>query len=379
MRLAGLILIVSAVTQIASGEDAAILEGRLRSEILAKVNEVNPVDSATGGRRYISFGFISDIHKCRRVAGDDAVTEPETDYWYGSAGVLTEAEPSIRLLGAVAADAGLDAVICGGDFSTAPIMGPGKGLSETEYTNEIWNVKAMFDSHLPADLPRFTVDGNHERHYSTSGADMRMSDEAWAYVLTRHGGYSGRIRDMSRLLFFSDSHGVHAAIKALRNRIETDAPDLVCFLGDALYHGPRNGVPLDYDTKKSADEFNAIADRIVAVRGNCDAEIDQMMLSFPMLGPYATVMAGDIRLFLSHGHVWGPDEQLPPLPAGGIVATGHTHVPTVERKGDVWCFNPGSISIPKGGSEPSYALLEDRLLTIRRLVDGATLRVANLA
>lgn len=184
MRLAGLILIVSAVTQIASGEDAAIIEGRLRSEILAKVNEVNPVDSATGGRRYISFGFISDIHKCRRVAGDDAVTEPVTDYWYGSAGVLTEAEPSIRLLGAVAADAGLDAVICGGDFSTAPIMGPGKGLSETEYTNEIWNVKAMFDSHLPADLPRFTVDGNHERHYSTSGADMRMSDEAWAYVLT---------------------------------------------------------------------------------------------------------------------------------------------------------------------------------------------------
>ena len=183
---------------------------------------------------------------------------------------------------------------------------------------------------------------------------------------------------MTRILFFSDSHGVAAAMKALRARVETDAPDLVCFLGDALYHGPRNGVPLDYDTKASADEFNAIAERIVAVRGNCDAEIDQMMLAFPMMGTYATILAGNVRLFLSHGHLWGPHEQLPPLPAGSIVATGHTHVPTVERVHDVWCFNPGSISIPKGGSEPSYALLEDRLLAIRRVSDGGTLRVANL-
>ena len=184
---------------------------------------------------------------------------------------------------------------------------------------------------------------------------------------------------MSRILLFSDSHGVAAAMKALRARVEADAPDLVCFLGDALYHGPRNGVPLDYDTRRSAEEFNAMAERIVAVRGNCDAEIDQMMLSFPMMGTYATVLAGGVRLFLSHGHLWGPDERLPPLPAGSIVATGHTHVPTVERVHDVWCFNPGSISIPKGGSGPSYALLEDRLLTIRRLSDGGTLRVADLA
>ena len=184
---------------------------------------------------------------------------------------------------------------------------------------------------------------------------------------------------MSRILFFSDSHGVAAAMKALRARVEADVPDPVCILGDALYHGPRNGVPLDYDTKVSADEFNAMAERIVAVRGNCDAEIDQYMLSFPLLGTYATVLVDGVRLFLSHGHLWGPDEQLPPLPGGAIVATGHTHVPTVELVDGHWCFNPGSISIPKGGSEPSYALLEDRLLTIRRLADGATLRVANLA
>ena len=184
---------------------------------------------------------------------------------------------------------------------------------------------------------------------------------------------------MSRILFFSDSHGVFPAMQALRARVEADAPDLVCFLGDALYHGPRNGVPGYYDTKRSSDEFNAMAERVVAVRGNCDAEIDQLMLSFPLLGPCATVVADGVRLFLSHGHLWGPDEQLPPLSAGTIVATGHTHVPTVQRFDDHWCFNPGSISIPKGGSEASYALLDDRILTIRRLADGAVSRVANLS
>ena len=185
--------------------------------------------------------------------------------------------------------------------------------------------------------------------------------------------------DHPRILFFSDAHGVHAALRALRARIDADSPDLVCFLGDALYHGPRNGVPIDYDTKLAADEFNAIADKLVAVRGNCDAEIDQIMLSFPMMGPYATVVAGDVRLFLSHGHCWGPDERLPPLPAGTIIATGHTHVPTAARVGNLWCFNPGSISIPKGGSEPSYALLEGRRLTLRRLAGGSPFRTFDLA
>ena len=167
----------------ASGKDADDLESSLRAAILEKADEANPVNPVTGARTYTSFGFITDIHKCRRVPGDDAAADPVTDYWYGSAGVLTEAEPSIRLLGSVAAEAGLDAVIHGGDFSTAPISN-GRGLTEAEYTNEIWNVKAMFDRHLPAHVPLFTVDGNHERSYARNGADMRLSDEAWAHVLT---------------------------------------------------------------------------------------------------------------------------------------------------------------------------------------------------
>ena len=184
--------------------------------------------------------------------------------------------------------------------------------------------------------------------------------------------------DTARILFFSDSHGVFSALQALRTRIAADAPDLICFLGDALYHGPRNGVPGFYDTQRAADELNAMAESIVAVRGNCDAEIDQLLLSFPMMGPCATVLAGGVRLFLSHGHLWGPDEQLPPLPAGTIVATGHTHVPTVRQVNGIWCFNPGSISIPKGGSEPSYALLDGRELSLRRLADGTPFRTHSL-
>ena len=174
---------LSAVASASDPDPVAALEGDLRAAILEKVDEANPIDPATGARKYVSFGFIADIHKCRRVPGDDAAKDPVTDYWYGSAGVLTEPEPSIRLLGSVATDAGLDAAIVGGDLSTAPISN-GKGLTEAEYTNEIWNVKAMFARHLPAAVPLFVLDGNHERSYAKNGAEMHLSDEAWAYVQT---------------------------------------------------------------------------------------------------------------------------------------------------------------------------------------------------
>ena len=164
--------------------DVAAVEAKLKNDIMTIVNQVNPIDSTTGQRKYISFGFISDIHKCKRVPGDDDPVSPVTDYWYGSASILTEAEQSIRLLGSLATDAGLDAIINGGDLSTAPVVGPAKGLTEVEYTNEIWNVKAMFNQHIPSSVPLFTVDGNHERGYSLNGANMHMTDEAWAYVLT---------------------------------------------------------------------------------------------------------------------------------------------------------------------------------------------------
>ena len=183
-KLVSAVLLTSGL--LAFGDDVATLEAGLKSDIMTIVNQVNPIDSATGKRKYISFAFITDFHKCRRVEGDDAAANPVKTYWYGSAGVLTESEQSIRLLGSLATDAGLDAVIAGGDFATAPIIGDGTkvGLTEEEYTNEIWNVKAMFNQHVPSTIPLFAIDGNHERSYSLNGADMHMSDDAWAYVLT---------------------------------------------------------------------------------------------------------------------------------------------------------------------------------------------------
>ena len=181
--LASLLVLAGA----ASGDDVATLEAGLKQDIMTLVDQVNPVDAATGARKYISFAMISDIHKCKRVAGDDAATDPVTTHWYGIGACLTEAEQSIRLLGSVASDAGLDAVVNGGDFSTALLYNGGAlgvGLTEAEYTNEIWNVKAMFDQYIPASVPRFTIDGNHERNYTENGATMQMSDDAWAYVLT---------------------------------------------------------------------------------------------------------------------------------------------------------------------------------------------------
>ena len=177
------------------------------------VNQVNPIDSATGKRKYISFAFITDFHKCRRVEGDDAAANPVKTYWYGSAGVLTESEQSIRLLGSLATDAGLDAVIAGGDFATAPIIGDGTkvGLTEEEYTNEIWNVKAMFNQHVPSTIPLFAIDGNHERSYSLNGADMHMSDDAWAYVLTNFNTSAS----------VAQAHTTTSTFAALSHRAET--------------------------------------------------------------------------------------------------------------------------------------------------------------
>ena len=181
-----------------------------------------------------------------------------------------------------------------------------------------------------------------------------------------------------KVLFASDIHGSAYYTEKILERFEASGAGKLILLGDILYHGPRNDLPEGHAPKKVFAMLNGYAEKIIAVRGNCDAEIDQLMLSFPLLGPCATVVVDGVRLFLSHGHLWGPDEQLPPLSIGTIVATGHTHVPTIQRFDGHWCFNPGSISIPKGGSEASYALLDGRALSLRRLADGEPYRTETL-
>ena len=149
-----------------------------------------------------------------------------------------------------------------------------------------------------------------------------------------------------KLVIASDIHGSAKWCREVMRVIEQELPDRVVLLGDLLYHGPRNPLPDDYAPVEVAAMLNGIAERIVAVRGNCDAEVDQMMLDFPCMADYALVADGASQLYCTHGHLWGPDS-LPPLPSGSAFLYGHFHVKNNEVVDGIRLFNPGSAALPK--------------------------------
>ena len=152
-----------------------------------------------------------------------------------------------------------------------------------------------------------------------------------------------------KLVIASDIHGSAFWCGKLMELIEKENPHKVLLLGDLLYHGPRNDLPRDYAPKKVIPMLSGIADRIVAVRGNCEAEVDQMVLPFPCMSECALVECDGLSLYLTHGHHHNPDA-LPPLQAGAVFLSGHTHVKMDETRSGIRCLNPGSVSIPKDGS-----------------------------
>ena len=152
-----------------------------------------------------------------------------------------------------------------------------------------------------------------------------------------------------KFVIASDIHGSAYWCGKLMALIEREQPDRILLLGDLLYHGPRNDLPRDYAPKQVIPMLSAYKERIVAVRGNCEAEVDQMVLPFPCLGDYALVTDGNTTFYLTHGHHATPD-RLPPLEAGSIFLFGHTHVKMDEMRNGIRCVNPGSVSIPKDGS-----------------------------
>ena len=139
--------------------------------------------------------------------------------------------------------------------------------------------------------------------------------------------------------------------------VEREQPQRLILLGDLLYHGPRNDLPRDYAPKAVIEMLSAQKNRILAVRGNCEAEVDQMVLPFPCMADYALLEADGLQLYLTHGHLWNPDK-LPPLPEGSVFLSGHTHVKMDEVRAGIRCVNPGSVSIPKDGSH-SCLVYED--------------------
>ena len=165
-----------------------------------------------------------------------------------------------------------------------------------------------------------------------------------------------------RILFLSEIHGVPSALESALGAASTLAYDRIVLLGDLLYHGPRNGVPDFYDPVKVARRLNLLKDRIIAVRGNCDAEVDQVMFEFPMMSDYAILEAGKETFFLTHGHRWN-ERNLPPVGIGTVLAHGHTHIPELKRLDcGMTIFNPGSVSLPKGGSARSFGFFDGESL-----------------
>ena len=161
-----------------------------------------------------------------------------------------------------------------------------------------------------------------------------------------------------RLLFISDIHGVPSTLEAALKVGETLGYDKLVLLGDLLYHGPRSGVPDFYDPVKVAKILNGLKDKIVAVRGNCDAEVDQMMVEFPIMEDYRVLEAGKEKFFLTHGHLFN-ENRLPPLGMGTVLVHGHTHIPELkEIVPGLRLFNPGSVSLPKGGSSRSFGYFD---------------------
>ena len=161
-----------------------------------------------------------------------------------------------------------------------------------------------------------------------------------------------------KILIASDIHGSALFCRRLTEAWDREAPDRVLLLGDLLYHGPRNDLPEEYDPRQVIAMLNERRKSILCVRGNCDTEVDQMVLQFPILADYAWIAPEGCRILATHGHVYNP-VNLPPLAEGDILMYGHTHIPAWEDHGSFRYFNPGSVSIPKAGSKNSYMTLEN--------------------
>lgn len=164
-------------------------------------------------------------------------------------------------------------------------------------------------------------------------------------------------------MFASDIHGSAWYCSRLLEEYRRSAAERLILLGDILYHGPRNDLPREYAPKEVIAMLNEIKDEIYAVRGNCEAEVDQMVLDFPVMADYGVFVLNGLTFYATHGHVFNQDH-LPPMKAGDILIHGHTHLLKADRIGDYYVLNPGSVSIPKGGNPATYAILQDRLFQI---------------
>lgn len=179
-----------------------------------------------------------------------------------------------------------------------------------------------------------------------------------------------------RFLIASDLHGSAPALRFLQAKTRELKPDMLVLLGDLVYHGPHNPLPKGYDTKAILEEAPAletVACPLMAVRGNCDAEVDVAQMPFPMPDS-AWLDADGLRIFTTHGHRLPDTAPIPGMPAGTVILRGHTHIPRGETAGTLHFWNPGSLSLPKGSYPASYGLYENGVFRVLSLDDQEILR-----
>ena len=169
-----------------------------------------------------------------------------------------------------------------------------------------------------------------------------------------------------KLLFASDIHGDSTTCEELIQIFKTENADMLVLSGDLLYHGPRNDLPEGYNPKEVIELLNSVSNKIIAVRGNCDSEVDQMVLDFPMMADYTLIYADGIKIYVTHGHIYSPQNPLK-LSDGEIMVSGHTHVLNADRIENKIFLNPGSVSIPKENNPKTYMVYEKGEFTIKTL------------
>ena len=172
-----------------------------------------------------------------------------------------------------------------------------------------------------------------------------------------------------KIMIASDIHGSAGCCRQLLERFREERADRLLLLGDLLYHGPRNDLPEDYAPKQVIALLNEYRDVLYCVRGNCEAEVDQMVLAFPVMADYALLPVGSRMVFVTHGHVFNQGN-LPPMKKGDILLYGHTHVPACEENDGFVFMNPGSVSLPKNGTSRGYMTLDGNVFEWKTL-DGA--------
>jgi putative phosphoesterase len=187
------------------------------------------------------------------------------------------------------------------------------------------------------------------------GCNLRQS---WDRKTIRRKKYQDQ-ENVMKIMIASDIHGSAYYCRKMVAAFERERAQRLLLLGDILYHGPRNDLPREYAPKEVTSMLNARKDQIYCVRGNCDTEVDQMVLEFPIMADYGILSVSNRVIYVTHGHVYHRGN-LPPLQPGDLLLHGHTHVPAWESFGEGNLYlNPGSVSIPKGNSAHSYLTLHD--------------------